>query len=491
MPAANPHPVEDAETAGVARRDYAEVCVLGKARFGRLTLVKRPPYDSGMTKQFRFGSASTVSYTPRSELLCWDGPRGEAIADVGAATAAALAQPIEFPPLRQAVVPGDKIVLALEPDVPQAASIVAAVVAAVIEAGASPEDITILRAEDDRHSLAKDPRAQLPAAHREQVQMSTHHPAARGDLSYLAADEHDRPIYVSRRLLDADVVVPIGCVRLDESLGYGGARATLYPTFSDQDARLRCRAAVNGASGIHGDAPAMKRSFRRASDESAPSGRTSKRRSAKGGGGDAAGAPISQSEADHVAWLLGVAFTIQAVPGRAEDVLHLLAGRVDEVLRRGGQLCREAWAFEVPARASLVVAAIDGDADQQTWDNVGRAVAAAQRVVQPNGTIALCTELADAPGPALRTAAAAESWEQAQRRIHKQKTPDIPTAEQWARARDVARLYLLSRLDESEVERLGAAHVESAAEVTRLIDRTDSCVLLTNAQYVLPTALDE
>ena len=295
---------------------------------------------------------------------------------------------------------------------------------------------------------------------------------------------------MSRRLLDADVVVPIGCVRLDDVLGYGGARATLYPTFADKEAQLRCRTAVNGASAGHKGGPGSKRLFRRAVDESAPSRRPAKRRTGRASG-DSDSAPISQSEADHVAWLLGVAFAIQVVPARADDVLHVLAGRVDEVVKRGRRLCREAWAFEVPNRASLVVAAIDGDAAQQTWDNVGRAVAAAQRLVQPNGTIALCTELTDAPGPALSAAAKAESWEQAQRQIQKQKTPDIPTAKQWARALEVARVYLLSGLDESQVEKLGAARIDNAAEVTRLIDRTRSCVLLSNAQYVLPTAADD
>ena len=141
-----------------------------------------------MANQVRFGTASTVSYTPRSELLCWDGPRGEAIDDVRAATAAALTQPIEFPPLRQAVVPGDKIVLALEPDLPQAGTIVAAVVAAIVEGGVSPEDITLLCAEEDRQCLNKDPREHLSGAERTKVQLAAHHPGAREDLSYLAAD---------------------------------------------------------------------------------------------------------------------------------------------------------------------------------------------------------------------------------------------------------------------------------------------------------------
>ena len=43
------------------------------------------------------------------------------LTDVRAATAAAIAMPIGFPPLAKAVVPGDRVVLALDHDVPRGA----------------------------------------------------------------------------------------------------------------------------------------------------------------------------------------------------------------------------------------------------------------------------------------------------------------------------------------------------------------------------------
>ena len=254
-----------------------------------------------------------------------------------------------------------------------------------MQAGASADDITILQTRDDPQAAASDPRDELPDAHRRQVRLATHHPGERKDLSYLGADEHDEPIYISRHLFDADVVVPIGCVRLDDALRYGGVRATLYPAFADQAAQERCRVAgVNGAVG----------------------GRTTKQRSRRTGSqaaqrattGTTKSSGVSQHEANHVAWLLGVLFSVQVVPGAADSVLHVLAGHLEVVLERGRELSRQAWAVEVPRRAGLVVAALTGSAEQQTWDNVGRAVAAAQRVVNDNGIITLCTELSQAHG---------------------------------------------------------------------------------------------
>jgi nickel-dependent lactate racemase len=428
-----------------------------------------------MNKKFQFGSASAVSYTPRSRLLHWEGPRGTAIDDVRAAAAAALAAPLEFPPLRLAVVPGDKIVLALEPGVPQAPAIIAAVIEELQQGGATAEDVAILLAEGDPQFAGKDIRTELPAAYRRQVRLATHHPGAREDLSYLGADEQDQPIYMNRLIFDADVVVPIGCARLDGALGYGGVRATLYPTFADQAAYQRCRsAAINGTADDSIRNTTSRRSSRRATAN--PAAGATKRGS------------VSQHEAEHVAWLLGVVFTVQVVPGASDGVLHVLAGHLEEVLARAGELCVDAWSLQVPNRANLVVAAIAGDCRQQTWENVGRAITAAQRIVNDNGAIALCTELTEAPGPGMRAAATAENPQQAQRRLSKHSPTDAPTAEKWALALSRTRVYLLSGLPEDQVEELGAAHVGGPGEVARLIERSESCVLLESAQFVLPTA---
>jgi nickel-dependent lactate racemase len=427
-----------------------------------------------MRKDIQFGASSRVSFEPRSDLLAWDGPRGRPLADVVAATSAALTEPIEFPPLRKAIVPGDRIVLALEPDVPQAPAIVAAVVEAVLQGGVAAEDITILCAAGDLAANSGDPRAGLPGAYQNEVRLAVHHPAARGDLSYLAVDEHDLPIYMSRHLLDADVIVSVGCVRLDAALGYGGVRATLYPTFADQDAQERCLVVPRNPRG-----------------KPAHSGRSARRPAAKSPRSKSQNGEVSQHDAEHVAWLLGAMFTVQVVPGAGDEVLAVLAGKLEAVQRRGQQLCRDAWTFRVPTRASLVVAAIDGGAEQQTWENVGRALAAAERVVDDNGAIALCTELTRGPAGAVKVAAEAEVEESGHGNVRTNKAHRSPVADQWAQALRRGRLYLLSQLDEEKVENLGAAHISSPDEVGRLISRADSCVVLESAQHVLPTAVND
>jgi nickel-dependent lactate racemase len=293
----------------------------------------------------------------------------------------------------------------------------------------------------------------LPGAVRDLIEIVRHDPHHRDGLSYLAANHHGEPIYINRRLVDADVVLPIGCIRLPSSPGYFGVSAALYPTFSDAATIDRFRA-------TDADSPADEMACRR-------------------------------REAEEMAWLLGVMLTIQIVPAAAGVALHVVAGNGGAVERRGVELCKTAWDFEVPQRAELVVAAIEGADDQQTWENVGRAIAAASRAVLDDGAIALCTELATLPGPALSCLAQARDLADAGRRIRRQHSDDAAAAHELAAALSHGRVYLLSRLNESVVEDLGMAPVEAAGDIGRLVQRHRSCIVLGNAQFAQPTVLDE
>jgi len=405
-----------------------------------------------MISVLRYGNQSAVELEiePAALLADCKAPRGSAIADVPAAVAEAIQKPLEFPSLSQAAVPGDRVVLALDQAVPQSAAIVAVVVQELLTAGVSAHDISILCA-----NVAQpcDPREQLDEDLHASVQLATHDPADRGQLSYLGATHEGKPIYVNRLIYDADLVITIGCLRLEESLGYHGVSGSLFPTFSDSKSlqRYRSPAAV--------ESPVQHK-------------RLSK-------------------EADEVLWQLGAMFTVQVVPGAGEDVLHVLAGETAAVFAHGKQLCAAAWSFEVPRRASLVVAGIEGDASQQTWENVARALSAALRAVATDGSIALCTDLTENLGPALQQLAAADDRQAALRRIIKERPGDALPATQLLHALERGRVYLLSRLQENVVEELGIAPVSNPEQLARLTSHHDSCIVLSNAQYALATPQDE
>ena len=113
-------------------------------------------------------------------------PHGTPISDVVAAVDTALALPLEYPPLAQSVLPGDKVALALADGVPRAATVVGRTVAALLAGGVSPTDITLVRAPCDSGAQVLSDAALLSESP-EPIACVTHNPADRSAQSYLAA----------------------------------------------------------------------------------------------------------------------------------------------------------------------------------------------------------------------------------------------------------------------------------------------------------------
>src|SRR5579864_3596830 len=80
----------------------------------------------------------------------WRGPPPVAAPEVKGLVLAGLENPLNFPPLRQAVVPGDRVVIPLGQDVPAVAAVLDAVVETLEAAGVEPSAIHVLAARPQR-----------------------------------------------------------------------------------------------------------------------------------------------------------------------------------------------------------------------------------------------------------------------------------------------------------------------------------------------------
>ena len=403
-----------------------------------------------MPAQLRYGADSSVRLELRDGVLLAEcgAPRGTPLDDPAGATAQALAEPLDYPPLVRSTTPADRVVLPLGSDVPHAGEIVAAVVRSLVEAGVQPDGVTVLRTRPDADANLGDPRPLLPPPWAAQMSLLTHEPARRGELAYLASTEAGEPILLNRAITDADLVLPIGCFRSGSAAGCYGVHSAVFPTFSDERTLRRFRS------------PAAL---------------------------DSRGRPKRKpgEVVDEVGWLLGVSLTVQVIPGPGDRILHVLAGQMAAVRQRATDLYEAAWRYSVPRRASLVVAAVEGGYAQQTWDAVGRALAAAGSLVDEGGVIAVCCDLADEPGPAVRQLAATQLRAEAMRWIRKERPVDALSATLLAQALDRAAVYLLSRLDPSLVEDLEIIPIGETDELVRLAGRHESCILLANAPHAM------
>ena len=107
------------------------------------------------------------------------------------------------------------------------------------------------------------------------------------------------------------------------------------------------------------------------------------------------------------------------------------------------------------------------------------------RLVEEDGAIAVCCDLAAPPGPALQRLIGAPSREEAVRQIRRDNPRDALPALQLARALETSRIYLLSRLDPGLVEDLEMIPIAGPEELARLAQRSDSCLVLANAVHAM------
>jgi nickel-dependent lactate racemase len=362
-----------------------------------------------------------------------------------AAIVRALASPIDFPPLAAGIVPGDKVAIVVDSAVPCLTSIVRGSVEALQFAGVEPEDISIVTSDAQTSQLCRD---ELPGdAHG--PQFVVHDPDDENNVCLVGTTKRGMPLLVNRTIFDADVVLPIGCARLNSCSAY----ETLFPRFSNAEALDWYRTPAH-----HG----------------ASRGRNGK-----------------MSEADEAGWLIGVPLVVQVVPGPGETVAHVLAGEPQAVANRGKELCRELWSLQSPQRVSLMIATVTGGPAGQTWGNVGRALALSETLVAEEGAVAICCNLDEPPGESLGRLIGSDDLEVTARKISHDHGDDSWPAWHLARALQRGPVYFLSQLDAETVEDLGLAPVESVDELVRLAGRHESFAVVEDSQNAVVTVAAE
>jgi len=358
----------------------------------------------------------------------------------------ALQEPLGYPPLDQAILPGDHVTIAVDPETPGLVKVVSELAGELIHAGCSPSDLTVLLSQDRKQSQQMSIAATWPPLWRREIKIVSHEPEDETAHAYLAATREGRPVYLNRAIGDADVVIPVGLMRLDDALDSRGVHGSWFPVFSNLETQFRHQSPGNVQWQTH-----------------------QRRR---------------REETEEAAWLLGVRLVIQVLPGPAGSVAGVWCGDAEQVARQGGEAYREAWSFEVDRSADLVIAALDVEPSQQSWRQVARALAMAARAVADDGAIVLWTALSEDPGPALKTLADVEATEEEQRlALLKHRSADATAAKVIADCLTRCRVYLHSDLEDSLVEEIGLAPLHDAVEVERLIAHASSCTVIGSAQY--------
>lgn len=362
------------------------------------------------------------------------------VLDLAAAVTSALRAPLDFPSVEQAIVPGDRVVLAVDPSVPRMPEVVAHIVQYFQGSGFLPEQFTIVvagHAQSDAAALAK----LLP----DEVAIELHDADDQTKVAYVAANKQGEPIYMNRSLVDADVVIPVMCARGRSAIDYEGAYG-VFPLLTDRRTRGQFF------------------SLRQLADPTEHERLT--------------------AWADEAAWWVGLLVAVQIVPAPDGGIAQVLAGSPQPLEAAVQAAMRDVWHSSVDRTYDAVLALIDGGPAQQTWDSLARVLASATPLVSPDGALVVCTELAQRPGPALRKLKNSNRSEDAlAKQLSSDASDDALAAAVLLESLDTSHIYLLSDLPRDVVESLGMSAIESLHQAENIIQQRSSCLVIGSAQH--------
>ena len=384
-------------------------------------------FDSLITK---ITAAESWQYEPAELATC---------SDVRAATLTALSSPVDFPPIKAAILSGDEVALAVDPNTPQVAEVTKAVVEYLKDC--STASLSVVIGDEARPSTVDAIRAAVgDAAH-----TYLHDPSDRESLRYLGADQLANPIYLNRMLVDADFILPVTAGRwgdLDRPHDLYG----IFPAFSDSASRYR---------------------FHQPSDSD----------------------ELTKADPHEPAWLLGVQIMLCVTSNSAGLAAHVIAGATESVRK---QLRQYQQLAESASSAPLVIASLDGNDQQQTWLNTARAALAAANRVDAGGTIVLWTKLDEAasgslmnlsdngssrePFTEMSTDGEFPAWD-----------PSFVPAEMLRKVSHEHRILLHSDLASDTIEGIGLGTISSSEELSNLTRSFASCGVLRAAPFSGPT----
>ncbi len=357
-----------------------------------------------------------------------------------------LNSPLEFPSLSQAVLPDDRIVIALDDRTPAAPALIKGCWDALASVGVAPSSLLIAQPGSAAGKSRPDPRSALPTNIARQVRLTCHDGEDSENHAYLASTTSGERIYLAREVVDADFLFCVGTIAYDPLLGYRGTSSVLYPGLSNTEA--------------------VRKSLGQGHDELGPD--------------DVRGL---RQTIDEVGWLLGVQFALQVIPAGRDSVAQVIAGAGDAVFRRGKQQLAECWEIEVDERPETVVVAVDEVADGDQWEAIGSALETARQLVSRDGRIIVLTQAHAPLSPGLELIRDSRTPLDALQPLRMAVPDDVVAATQLAKTVDWANVYFLSRLDDDLVEDLFMVPLNEVRESLRLIEISESVAFIESALY--------
>ena len=364
--------------------------------------------------------------------------------DLSEAFKQTLAAPEYYPPLSETVFPGDSIAIALQTNLPHPRQVLSALIEHLGSLSVALSDIVVVVTRPMADRLGLDPKHyEIPDENKTEgkrpavfpvefefnaINFQVHDPENRAGNSYLVANAEGDPVHVNRILVDADLVLPIGCPIPGDSSHQVDC---VYPDFSTEATRHRFSQG--------------KGSF------------------------------VSRwTEIELANDTLGSFFAIQVVCGPGDSIRQICSGARKDAIHSARTATNELWAFDWPTKSDAVVATIESNPRDQSWDDVANALVAASRVSRTDGPIIVWSDISVNPDRNFRKACMSQFEDSVSAKLTK-------TLQLVATILKDRPVYLRSELNRSQVEELGMGFVEAASEVLRIADPYSTALVIRDA----------
>ncbi|WP_168563761.1 hypothetical protein [Crateriforma spongiae] len=372
-----------------------------------------------------------------------------AAGDLAQRVQAALSEPIDFPAISQAMIPGDRVTLTVEAMVPELVDTVGTVVQWLANHDVGGIDVVV--SDDASDELMMDLAQRLGAA----AKATRHQSDRRDSLMYLVADAGAEPVYVNRQLADADFVLPIRCRRsaiAGQSVGPDQSDpAGVYPVFSDSASLQRFTRQPNDDAGFR----------------------------------------------QNLSMTIGIQAAMWVEPTIDGQANRITCQIVSDAEHHNDPTEISKGVSPDQCRANAVVVIIDGDPHQQTWMNVARAAVAGARHLNEDGLLVIWSQLQKDPperlGAILQRFVDSGVLELPSRSDPVESddgfpvvSPAEPLAKAFAQVMQDARVVLHSHLADEVVEDLGWGTVGSVKQLVRLLESQKEVGLIRAAQFLGP-----
>ena len=365
-------------------------------------------------------------------------------ADTETAFLEALQSPVGFhPPLADSVFAGDRIAIVLQDELPRPRLLLECLLKQLMATNIEPTDITVVVSalmarrfglelksqvlDEDETPVVREINFPLDNEF-QSVRFQIHDAEDEQGVAYIAASEEGLPVKVNRTIVDADVILPVGC---PDPTKQSGLSDCIYPTFCSLETQRRYQERKSSLANRM--------------------------------------AEIALAN-DH----LGSFFLIQVVAGPGGQIQKAVSGERSAVRELANAESEAAWQIESVDQADMAIATIETDSEQQSWKDFARAVVAANSVANGTGPIFVWSEINERPKSDIQKALNEPFESSGHSKLSRlmQQLADIVAERQ---------VFLKSKLSRAVIEDLGLGFVDSVSDLSRLIDNQASGVLLRDA----------